>query len=115
MFWLLEEDLPAGVGGECFGAVHLAYLAVFVTLALCYALFYRKSDESRRKRADRVLGSAVFFFGLCEYGITALLGYFSRYTLPLHVCSLSFVFALVHAWTNGARPGSPAARQPVSP
>ena len=32
MFWLHEEDLPPGAGGERFGAAHLAYLAVFLDI-----------------------------------------------------------------------------------
>lgn len=110
MFWLYEEELPAGVGSERFCAMHLVYIVSFLTLALCYALFYKKLDGGRRKTADRVLGGAVFFFGACEYGITALLGHFSRYSLPIHVCSLMFFFAPLHARTGGARPGSFAAR-----
>ena len=110
MFWLYEEELPAGVGCERFCAGHLAYLAVFLTLAVCYALFYRKLDARRRRIADRVLGSAVFFCGLCEYGVTALLGHFSRYSLPIHVCSLMFSLTPLHAWTGGARPGSIASK-----
>jgi uncharacterized membrane protein YwaF len=106
MFWVHGEDLPAGVGGEPFCPAHLAYLAVFLAATVCYAFFYQRLDEGRRRIADRVLGSLVFFFGLCEYGITALLGRFSLYTLPIHVCSLMFSLSLLHAWTNAARPGS---------
>ena len=110
MFWLYEEDLPPGAGGEPFGAAHLAYLVIFLALSACYALFYRRLDGGRRKSADRVLGSLVFFCGLFEYGVTALLGRFSLYTLPIHVCSLMFSLTLLHAWTNAARSGSFAAR-----
>lgn len=110
MFWLYEEELPPGVGGEPFCPTHLAYLAAFLAATVCYALLYRKLDEGRRKTADRVLGSLVFFFGLCEYGITALLGHFSRYSLPIHVCSLMFTLTLLHAWTNAAPPASFAAK-----
>ncbi|MCR5576300.1 MAG: YwaF family protein [Oscillospiraceae bacterium] len=106
MFWLYEEELPAGVGSEAFGAGHLMYLAFFLALTLCCAHVYKKLDSGRRKRADRILSAAVFFFALCAYGITALLGHFSRYALPLHVCSLMFFLAPVHARTAGARPGS---------
>lgn len=109
MFWLHEEDLPAGTGSEPFCAAHLAYIAVFLAATILYALLYRRMDEGRRKTADRILGSLVFFFGLCEYGISALLGRFSLYSLPLHVCSLMFTISLIHAWTNDARPGSFAA------
>ncbi len=110
MFWVFEDDLPAGVGGERFGAVHLAYLAVFLALTVCYFFFYKKLNETRRRKADRILGTAVFLCGLFEYGVTALLGRFSLYTLPIHVCSLMFTFCLLHAWTNAARPGSSAER-----
>ena len=110
MFWLCEEELPAGVGCAPFGAGHLAYLVFFLALALCYAFFYRRLDARCRRRADRILGSAVFFFALCAYGITALLGHFSRYALPLHVCSLLFLLTPLHAWTDAALPGSPAGK-----
>ena len=110
MFWVFEDDLPPGVGGERFGAVHLAYLAVFLALTVCCFFLYKRLDEGRRKSADRILGTAVFLSGLFEYGTTALLGRFSRYTLPIHVCSLMFTLCLLHAWTNAARPGSFAGR-----
>ena len=110
MFWLYLDDLPAGVGGERFGAVHLTYLAVFLALTVCYALVYKALDADRRKRADRILGSFVFLLGLFEYGVTALIGRFSLYTLPIHVCSLMFTLTLIHAWTNAARSGTFAAK-----
>lgn len=110
MFWLHEDAIPAGAGGEPFGAAHLAYLACFLALTVGYGLFYRRLDARRRRLADRVLGTLVFLTGLFEYGVTALVGRFDRYTLPLHVCSLMFSLTLLHAWTNAARPGSYAAR-----
>ena len=103
MFWLYEEELPAGVGSERFCAMHLIYIAVFAALTLCYALFYKKLDARRREKADRALGAAVFACGLCEYGVTALLGHFSRYSLPLHVCSLMFLLVPLHAWTGNEK------------
>ncbi len=110
MFWLHEEDIPAGVGSERFCAMHLVYIGVFLTATILYALFYRKLDQRRRLIAGRIVGSAVFFFGLCEYGITALIGRFTLYTLPIHVCSLMFSLTLIHAWTNAAKPGSAGAK-----
>ncbi|MCR5663371.1 MAG: YwaF family protein [Oscillospiraceae bacterium] len=110
MFWLHEEDLPPGVGSEPFCAAHLAYLVVFLALTVAYALFYKKQDEARRKKADRAVGAAVFLFGLFEYGVTALIGRFSLYTLPIHICSLMLFLIPLHAGTGGARPGSFAAR-----
>lgn len=110
MFWVYEDDLPPGVGIEHFGAVHLATIAAFLILTVCYAFFYQRLDMRRRKTADRILGTLVFLCGLFEYGVTALIGRFSLYTLPIHVCSLMFTLTLIHAWTNDARPGSPAAR-----
>ena len=106
MFWIHGEDLPPGVGSEPFCPAHLIYLAAFLAATLGYALFYKRLDGRGRRIADRILGSLVFFFGLCEYGITALIGRFSLYTLPIHVCSLMFSLTLLHAWTNAARPGS---------
>ena len=103
MFWLYEEELPANVGSERFCAMHLVYIAVFAALTLGYALFCRRSDERKRRTADRILGAAVLFFGLCEYAITALLGHFSRLALPLHVCSLMFFAVPLHAWTRSEK------------
>ena len=100
MFWLYEEELPAGIGIARFGAAHLAYLAGFASLALCYAFFYRRQDAARRARFDRLVGTAVLFFALCEYGVTALLGHMSRYALPLHLCSIMFFLVPLHAWTK---------------
>lgn len=106
MFWLHEEDLPAGVGSEPFCAMHLAYIAVFLILTVCYTVKYKKWDAGSRKTADRILGSAVFFFGLSEYGISAITGHFDLYSLPIHLCSLMFLFVLVHAWTGTSSPAS---------
>ena len=98
MFWLYEDELPAGVGNERFCAAHLAWIALFVTLAAVWAFACHKLDPGRRRTAGRILGSAVFFFGLCEYGVSALLGHMSLYALPLHLCSLMLLLAFVHAW-----------------
>ncbi|MBQ6292945.1 MAG: YwaF family protein [Lachnospiraceae bacterium] len=106
MFWLHGEDLPADVGNERFCAMHLAYIAVFLIATVLYALFYRKLDEKQRRTAERITGSLVFFFGFCEYFITFLVGRFTIYTLPIHVCSLMYMLVPLHAWTNTARPGS---------
>ena len=100
----------APTDGGRFGAIHTAYIVFFLAATVGYALFYRGRDARARQTADRVLGTLVFFLGLCEYGITALLGRFDRYSLPIHLCSLMFTLTLLHAWTNAARPGSFAAK-----
>ena len=127
MFWLHEEDLPAGVGNERFCAMHLVYIAFFLAATILYGIAYKKLGTRRpgrksagaetssalcpaRVRADRIAGSLAFFFGLCEYGITALVGRFSLYTLPIHVCSLMYLFVPLHAWTDRAKAGSAAAK-----
>ena len=106
MFWLHGEDLPAGVGNERFCAMHLVYVAFFLAATVWYACRYRKLDAARRKTADRILGSIVLFLGLCEYGVTAIIGRLNIYTLPIHVCSLMFFLVPIHAWLSAARPGS---------
>ena len=106
MFWLHGEDLPADVGNERFCAMHLAYIAVFLIATILYAVWFRKADERRRKTAERITGSLVFFIGFCEYFITFLVGRFTVYTLPIHVCSLMYMLVPLHAFTNAARPGS---------
>ena len=103
MFWLFEDELPARVGGEAFGAAHMAYIVFFLLLAVGCALFCRKADEGRRRRLRRLLAALACFFGLCEYAVTALLGHLSRYALPLHVCSLMFFAVPVHAWTKSEK------------
>ena len=110
MFWLHGEDLPAGVGNERFCAMHLVYIAVFLAATVLYAVIYRRLDERRRKTAERIAGSLVFFFGFCEYFITFLVGRFTIYTLPIHVCSLMYMLVPLHAWTGSAREGSFGAR-----
>ncbi len=110
MFWLYEDDLPPGVGSEPFCAMHLLYIAFFLTATVCYAFLYKRLGRRSRNIADRVLGSLVFFFALCAYGITALLGHFSLFTLPLHLCSLIFCLTPVHAWTGAAQTDTFAAR-----
>ena len=106
MFWLHGEDLPADVGNERFCAMHLVYIAVFLIATVLCAVWFRKTDERHRKTAERITGSLVFFFGFCEYFITFLVGRFTIYTLPIHVCSLMYMLVPLHAWTNAARPGS---------
>ena len=110
MFWIHGEDLPKGVGSETFCGMHLAYLAFFLTLAVCLAFISRRLDDRHRTAVDRVLAALIIFFALCEYGVTALIGRFTRYTLPFHVCTLLFFLVPIHAWTNAASPGSFAAR-----
>ena len=100
MFWLHGEDLPAGVGNERFCAMHLVYIAFFFAASIAYVPIYRRLDARRQKAADRITGALVFFFGFCEYFITFLVGRFTLYTLPIHVCSLMYVLVPLHALTN---------------
>jgi len=86
------------------------YIAVFLAATVLYAFIYRRLDGSRRRTADRIVGSSVFFFGFCEYFITFLVGRFTVYTLPIHVCSLMYMLVPLHAWTGSAREGSFGAR-----
>ncbi len=110
MFWLHEEELPAGVGMAPFGAAHLAYLALFSALAVGYAFFYQRLGARGRELAGRALGAAILLLWLFETAVTALRGRLSLGGLPLHLCSLMLFAASLHAWTGRARPGSFAAR-----
>ena len=110
MFWMHEEELPPGVGNEPFCTAHLIYLAIFLFGTIAYALLYRRWPEKNRRKADAIVAAVVFFFGLGEYVVTAILGYFTKYTLPIHVCALMIFVVVLHAALGAAKEGSKAAR-----
>ena len=49
---------------------------------------------------ELLLTLLILLAGLTEYGLSACFGFFSIYTLPLHLCSLSYGLCLLHALTR---------------
>ncbi len=58
------------------------------------------SASRRPLPREILLGMFIILAGLTEYGLSACFGFFSVYTLPLHLCSLSYGLCLLHALTR---------------
>ncbi len=59
-----------------------------------------QTQKGRPLAWELALTLLILLAGLAEYGLTACFGYFSVYTLPIHLCSLSYGLCLLHALTR---------------
>ncbi len=80
-----------------FSPVHIIWIAFIIMLCISGCLVAYRIGRERRMRLCSYLAAGAFMCGLLEYGITAATGYFTRYTLPLHLCSLAYVICPIHA------------------
>ena len=95
-FFSHAENLPSDVGFGLFSITHIAWLLLISGICMIIGVsVIRKPDRIRVIRLWTA--SAALLFGFLEYGITAFLGSFTRFTLPLHLCSLAYVLCFLHS------------------
>jgi uncharacterized membrane protein YwaF len=100
-FFFHEEQISPDAGFGMFSPVHIIWIAFIMLLCIAGCVAAGWMERARRMRFYMALAVAAFIFGFLEYGITALTGYFTRYTLPLHLCSLAYIICPVHAMVSG--------------
>lgn len=99
-FYTYDSDLPADVGFSIFGRQHILCLIITaVVISIFAALFYGQDD---RKRHKTVTAFGIILVSLEVLRIIYLfaVGHFSVYELPLHMCSISGLLCLLHAYTG---------------
>ena len=95
-FFIHEKDLPDGVGFGLFSITHLVWIVGIACICLIVCVIKRRQYE-KRNVINIVTAFLALLFGVLEYGTTAIIGSFDRYTLPLHLCSLAYVLCPLHA------------------
>lgn len=91
------ETIPPGLGFPLFGAVHLAWLALFFAAAVFCSLLYRRLSREKRRRMRLVF--AVLLLADEAFKTVCLLAagnYLFTY-LPLHLCSINIILIVIHA------------------
>ena len=83
-FFIHEKNLPDGVGFGLFSIIHFAWIFGIACMCLTVCLIKRRHYE-KRNEINMVTAFLALLFGVLEYGTTAIIGSFDRYTLPLHL------------------------------
>jgi hypothetical integral membrane protein (TIGR02206 family) len=91
-----RTELPEGLGWEHFGPLHLSYLIGFVLATVAMVIFYRHSNDARRKSIRIVYACVVVVLELVKQLICLVTGVYEPGLLPFHLCGMSIVFIVIH-------------------
>lgn len=105
-FFVLQKDLPYGVGFDLWGREHILWLCVAVLLTAGLCLLYRRSGGERRKALRIWIGCAVLFLEFAKDINLAVQGSLDVYNLPLHLCGLAVFFTFFHSLFPGKTVGN---------
>lgn len=91
MFFLTDEQIPAGVGFETFGLTHILWLLAGGLLCAGACIIYRKLPADKRKRMLTVLGICIFLLEIVKDLVLTLCGQIGWRHLPLHLCGVNIL------------------------
>ena len=94
-FWKQQDDIPAGMGYELFGPVHLLCVAVTVLAVIALILSARKAKEKSQRRFLKALPVFMVILEIFKDCFLISVHRFGVWYLPLHFCSIGiFIFLL---------------------
>jgi hypothetical integral membrane protein (TIGR02206 family) len=96
-FFQTVETIPPGRGFPLFGAIHLAWLTVFLLIAVINCYWYRKRSIATRLRWRRGVAILLIADEIFKFIVLAAGGNLSWFYLPLHLCSINIFLILWHA------------------
>jgi hypothetical integral membrane protein (TIGR02206 family) len=104
-FFTYEDNIPDGAGFPLYGPAHLLWLLFLLTAGL---LFYRRFGKESRERQQRdtiLIAAGLVLLEAVRILILCIIGAFSVYELPLHLCGLAGFICLLDAlsgfdWTG---------------
>ena len=91
MFFLTDEQIPAGVGFPAFGLVHILWLLAGGLLCAGACLLYRRLPADKRKTMLIGIGVCIFLLEVVKDLVLLLCGQIQWKHLPLHLCGVNIL------------------------
>ena len=92
------ETIASGVGFSHYGALHLAWLVLFLAVCIGSILWYRKQCEKNRQIWKKTVAVLLLLDELFKVVMLVIGGRFNASYLPLHLCSINIFVIAFHAW-----------------
>lgn len=97
-FFTFETDLPPGVGFSWYQPCHLAWLLGIAGAGAALGWWYRRCTREGRRRLDRAMAGLMLGLEALWLGVLFFGGHLDRTMLPLHLCALSIMLAIVYGF-----------------
>lgn len=92
------ETIEPGLGFSHFDGTHLIWLAFFLTVVVCNAVWYRKMGAAGRVCWRKTIALLLIADELFKMIILIIGRRFLPSYLPLHLCSINIFVIAIHAW-----------------
>ncbi len=91
MFFVTDNNIPAGVGFQTFGLTHILWLLAGLLFCITTCIFYHKLSAEKRKTMRTVLGAYIFLQEIVKNLVLIFLGEFGWGNLPFHLCGINIL------------------------
>ena len=109
-FWDTVETVNRSIckGFSHFDTSHILWLVLFLCAAVVCARLYRRAGAAGRRTFRLVFAVLLIADELLKYGIVLAGGVPVSHYLPLQLCSISIILAILHALFGVGKGGSPS-------
>lgn len=97
-FFVFETDLPSGGGFSWYHPGHLAWLLGIAGAGVALGLWYRHCTPGGKRRLERTMAALMLGLEALWLGMLFFGGHLDVTMLPLHLCALSILLAVVHGF-----------------
>lgn len=99
-FFASEQQIPESMRLNLYGRTHLLWLGAIVVFIVLLSIFYTRLRPYQKKQFKKSFALFIIFFELLRQIIYLVLGRYELGLLPLHLCGLTEVLILFHAFTK---------------
>ena len=92
------ETIADGVGFPYYGALHLAWIAIFLAVCVGSVLWYKKQGDRNRCIWRKTVAVLLLLDELFKVVMLVIGGRYNASYLPLHLCSINIFVIAFHAW-----------------
>lgn len=99
-FFASEAQIPSNLRLSLYGQTHLIWLGVIVVFIILLSIFYTRLKPYQKRQFKRSYALFIIFFELLRQITYLVLGRYELGLLPLHLCGLTELLILLHAFTK---------------
>jgi hypothetical integral membrane protein (TIGR02206 family) len=99
-FFASEAQIPSNLKLSLYGRTHLIWLGIIVVFIILLSIFYTRLKPYQKRQFKKSYALFIIFFELLRQITYLVLGRYELGLLPLHLCGLTELLILLHAFTK---------------
>lgn len=99
-FFASANQIPSRLSLRYFGRTHFIWMAFIVLFIILLSLFYKRLKPFQKRQFKKSYALFIVFFELLRQIIYLMLGRYELSLLPLHLCGITEVLILFHAYSK---------------